>query len=102
LAGIRFISVAHEQGGGHMADGYSRVGPAWRMHRAEWPGIPIRDIGGCVLGAFAGRLHHAEQVPERWDWRVPETTTADLSKIHKIPGACKQQGADGGLSGPGI
>jgi sulfoacetaldehyde acetyltransferase len=25
-AGIRFISVAHEQGGGHMADGYSRVG----------------------------------------------------------------------------
>ena len=22
LAGIRFISVAHEQGGGHMADGY--------------------------------------------------------------------------------
>jgi len=24
-AGIRFISVAHEQGGGHMADGYSRV-----------------------------------------------------------------------------
>jgi len=25
LAGIRFISVAHEQGGGHMADGYARV-----------------------------------------------------------------------------
>ena len=25
LAGIRFVSVAHEQGGGHMADGYSRV-----------------------------------------------------------------------------
>jgi len=25
-AGIRFISVAHEQGAGHMADGYSRVG----------------------------------------------------------------------------
>ena len=24
-AGIRFVSVAHEQGGGHMADGYSRV-----------------------------------------------------------------------------
>ncbi|HYT95719.1 MAG TPA: sulfoacetaldehyde acetyltransferase [Casimicrobiaceae bacterium] len=24
-AGIRFISVAHEQGGGHMADGYARV-----------------------------------------------------------------------------
>src|SRR5689334_408491 len=25
LAGIRFVSVAHEQGAGHMADGYSRV-----------------------------------------------------------------------------
>ena len=25
LAGIRFISVAHEQGAGHMADGYARV-----------------------------------------------------------------------------
>ena len=25
LAGIRFISVAHEQGGGHMADGYARA-----------------------------------------------------------------------------
>ena len=25
LAGIRFISVAHEQGDGHMADGYARV-----------------------------------------------------------------------------
>ena len=25
-AGIRFISVAHEQGAGHMADGYSRIG----------------------------------------------------------------------------
>ncbi len=25
LAGIRFVSVAHEQGGGHMADGYARV-----------------------------------------------------------------------------
>ena len=24
-AGIRFVSVAHEQGGGHMADGYARV-----------------------------------------------------------------------------
>ena len=25
LAGIRFLSVAHEQGAGHMADGYARV-----------------------------------------------------------------------------
>src|ERR1700746_4223878 len=25
LAGIRFVMVAHEQGAGHMADGYARV-----------------------------------------------------------------------------
>ena len=35
-AGIRFISVAHEQGAGHMADGYSRVlEPPRRLHRPE-------------------------------------------------------------------
>ena len=36
LAGIRFISVAHEQGGGHMADGYSRVsGKPMHPHRGS-------------------------------------------------------------------
>ena len=35
-AGIRFIPTVHEQGAGHMADGYSRVsGPPWRVHRPE-------------------------------------------------------------------
>ena len=37
-AGIRFIPIAHEQGAGHMADGYSpRLRPAWRVHRPERP-----------------------------------------------------------------
>jgi sulfoacetaldehyde acetyltransferase len=36
-AGIRFISVAHEQGAGHMADGYSRV-----LNR---PGVCIAQNG---------------------------------------------------------
>jgi Thiamine pyrophosphate enzyme, N-terminal TPP binding domain len=36
-AGIRFISVAHEQGAGHMADGYSRVG--------NRPGVCIAQNG---------------------------------------------------------
>ena len=60
LAGIRFISVAHEQGGGHMADGYSRVsGTARRVHRAERAGHhQFRHRGRRgVLGAFA-----------RWSW----------------------------------
>ena len=37
LAGIRFISVAHEQGGGHMADGYSRVSGRRRRTRGSAP-----------------------------------------------------------------
>jgi sulfoacetaldehyde acetyltransferase len=36
-AGIRFISVAHEQGAGHMADGYSRV--------SNRPGVCIGQNG---------------------------------------------------------
>ncbi|WP_119462574.1 sulfoacetaldehyde acetyltransferase [Rhodospirillaceae bacterium SYSU D60014] len=36
-AGIRFISVAHEQGAGHMADGYSRV--------SNQPGVCIAQNG---------------------------------------------------------
>ncbi|MSO92637.1 MAG: sulfoacetaldehyde acetyltransferase [Rhodospirillales bacterium] len=39
-AGIRFVSVAHEQGGGHMADGYSRVsGRAGVCIAQNGPGI---------------------------------------------------------------
>ena len=39
-AGIRFISVAHEQGGGHMADGYARVsGKAGVCIAQNGPGI---------------------------------------------------------------
>src|SRR5438105_5691581 len=41
LAGIRFISVAHEQGGGQMADGYSRVSGRHGVCIARnGPGIP--------------------------------------------------------------
>ncbi len=37
-AGIRFVSVAHEQGAGHMADGFSpRLRPPRRLHRPERP-----------------------------------------------------------------
>src|SRR5438552_12955598 len=40
LAGIRFISVAHEQGGGHMADGYARVsGPHGARLAQNRPGV---------------------------------------------------------------
>src|ERR1700686_3381678 len=41
LAGIRFISVAHEQGAGHMADGYARVSGRHGVCIAQnGPGVP--------------------------------------------------------------
>src|SRR6266550_3898423 len=73
-AGIRFISVAHEQGGGHMADGYARgVGQAWRLHRAERPRRhELCDVdGGGILGAFAGRRRDARDgFDDTRTWRI--------------------------------
>ena len=41
-AGIRFIPTAHEQGAGHMADGYSRVsGGMASASRRTAPASPI-------------------------------------------------------------
>ena len=62
LAGIRFISVAHEQGGGaHGRRLRARVGPPGRLHRAERARHhQFRHVDRRrVLGAFAGRRHHA-------------------------------------------
>src|SRR6187402_3997199 len=81
LAGIRFISVAHEQGGGHMADGYSRVsgrhgvciaqnGPGVTnfvtgLAAAYWAHSPVVAItpetGSMTLGL--GGFQETEQLP---------------------------------------
>ncbi len=45
-AGIRFISVAHEQGGAHMADGYSRV--------SGRPGVCIAQNGPGITNFVTG------------------------------------------------
>ena len=58
LAGIRFVSVAHEQNAAHMADGYSRVTGKHGVCIAQnGPGITNFVTGDRrrVLGAFAGR-----------------------------------------------
>src|SRR5512144_1276398 len=80
-AGIRFISVAHEQGGGHMADGYSRVsgrhgvciaqnGPGVTnfvtgLAAAYWAHSPVVAItpetGSMTLGL--GGFQETEQLP---------------------------------------
>ena len=81
LAGIRFISVAHEQGGGHMADGYSRVsgrqgvciaqnGPGitnfvTSVAAAYWAHSPVvcitPETGSGTLGL--GGFQETEQLP---------------------------------------
>ena len=80
-AGIRFISVAHEQGGGHMADGYARVsgrhgvciaqnGPGitnfvTSTAAAFWAHAPVvvvtPETGSMTLGL--GGFQETEQLP---------------------------------------
>jgi len=80
-AGIRFISVAHEQGAGHMADGYSRVsgrhgvciaqnGPGitnfvTSVAAAYWAHSPVvmvtPETGSMTLGL--GGFQETEQMP---------------------------------------
>jgi sulfoacetaldehyde acetyltransferase len=81
LAGIRFISVAHEQGAGHMADGYARVsgrhgvciaqnGPGvtnfvTSVAAAYWAHSPVvcitPETGSATLGL--GGFQETEQLP---------------------------------------
>jgi len=81
LAGIRFISVAHEQGAGHMADGYARVsgrhgvciaqnGPGitnfvTSVAAAYWAHSPVvvvtPETGSMTLGL--GGFQETEQLP---------------------------------------
>jgi len=80
-AGIRFISVAHEQGAGHMADGYSRVtnrqgvciaqnGPGitnfvTAVAAAYWAHSPVvvitPETGSATMGL--GGFQETEQLP---------------------------------------
>lgn len=81
IAGIRFISVAHEQGAGHMADGYARVsgrhgvciaqnGPGitnfvTATAAAFWAHSPVvvvtPETGSATLGL--GGFQETEQLP---------------------------------------
>src|SRR5215472_3239332 len=81
VAGIRFISVAHEQGAGHMADGYARVsgrhgvciaqnGPGvtnfvTAVAAAYWAHSPVvvvtPETGSMTLGL--GGFQETEQLP---------------------------------------
>src|SRR5205814_1200277 len=92
-AGIRFISVAHEQGAGHMADGYSRVsnrqgvciaqnGPGitnfvTAVAAAYWAHTPMVVITPSTgsMGVGLGGFQETEQLPifskiTRWQVQV--------------------------------
>merc|ERR1712080_293325 len=60
-AGIRFISVQHEQNAGHMADGYSRISGKHGVCIAQkrTRNHELRDTNSSsILGTFSGGLHH--------------------------------------------
>ena len=80
-AGIRFISVAHEQGAGHMADGYSRVSGKQGVCIAQnGPGIT-----NFVTAVAAAYWAHSPVVVI-----TPETgATAWASAASRRPSSCR-------------
>ncbi len=62
-AGIRFISVAHEQGAGHMADGYSRVSGRHGVCIAQ-NGPGITNFVTSIAAAYWAHSHVVMVTPE--------------------------------------
>src|SRR5258706_14645127 len=120
LAGIRFISVAHEQGAGHMADGYARVsgrhgvciaqnGPGitnfvTSTAAAFWAHSPVvvvtPETGSATLGL--GGFQETEQLPifsriTKYQAhvnnraRMAERTARGIERAHLAPGASPPQ-----------
>jgi sulfoacetaldehyde acetyltransferase len=107
LAGIRFISVAHEQGGGHMADGYSRVSGATAS--ASRRTVPASPISSRRRPPRTGRIRPVVVVtPETGSMharprRLPgDRAASDLLEDHEVPGARQQRSAHGRAHGPRV
>ena len=100
LAGIRFISVAHEQGAGHMADGYSRVSGRHGVCIAQ-NGPGITNFVTSIAAAYWAHSPVVVITPETGSddaraRRLPgNRAAADLLQDHQVPGARQQQGAHG-------
>ena len=99
-AGIRLIPVVHEQGAGHMADGYARVsGRHGVVIGQNGPGISncVTAIAAALLGAQPGRDRHARgrhdgHRPRRLPGSQP---AADVPGVHQVPGPREQPDAHG-------
>ena len=100
LAGIRFISVAHEQGAGHMADGYARASGRHGVCIAQ-NGPGVTNFVTSTAAAFWAHSPVVVVTPETGSMTLglggfQETEQlADLLEDHQVPGARQQQGADG-------
>jgi sulfoacetaldehyde acetyltransferase len=105
-AGIRFISVAHEQGAGHMADGYSRVlnrqgvciaqnGPGitnfvTAVAAAYWAHSPVvvitPETGSNTMGL--GGFQETEQLPIFSKITKYQGHVSRADRIAEITGRC--------------
>ena len=99
-AGIRFISVAHEQGAGHMADGFSRASGRHGVCIAQnGPGITnfVTVDRGRLLGAQPGGGDHArDRLEHAGPGRLPgDRAAAVLREDHQVPGPLPAAGAHG-------
>ena len=107
LAGIRFISVAHEQGGGHMADGYARVSGRHGVCIAQ-NGPGITNFVTSTAAAFWAHSPVVVITPETGSddarpRRLPgNRAAADLLEDHQVPGAREQPRADGRAHRPRV
>ena len=107
LAGIRFISVAHEQGGGHMADGYARVSGRHGVCIAQ-NGPGITNFVTSTAAAFWAHSPVVVITPETGSddarpRRLPgDRAAADLLEDHQVPGARQQPRADGRAHEPRV
>ena len=91
-AGIRFISVAHEQGAGHMADGYARVSGRHGVCIAQ-NGPGITNFVTAIAAAYWAHSPVVVITPETGSMthrprRLPgNRAAADLLEDHQVPGA---------------
>src|SRR5436190_21457093 len=103
LAGIRFISVAHEQGVGHMADGYARVsgrhgvciaqnGPGitnfvTAVAAAYWAHSPVvvvtPETGSMTLGL--GGFQETEKLPTFSKITKFQATVNNKARMRELP-----------------
>jgi hypothetical protein len=104
-AGIRLIPVVHEQGAGHMADGYARAsGRHGVVIGQNGPGI-----SNCVTAIAAAYWAHSPVVIDHprdrhhghGPGRLPGSQpAADVRGVHQVPGPREQSQAHGRIHRP--